>query len=517
MAFLRAHAFMLSLVAAVIVPGGAMMAAKIIVSADVGELVERRTKLSSTLKSLKSKPMVNAKVLARETQRVERNRAAARQAIDLDIKWNRGEHKVLQLTYPLETGEMKTIDAFPIQRDEYEGYSLIYVFTRTYQEELAALLADLEATQAPTPKEVEAEISRVERKLLAKKAAEERRNRGATGISSDLPRKAPSPGMTEIPPEEYYKGSMMGLDKGLGRLGSRKGAVSASSEITAKANTEGLASIRLKKAKMGRIYADMDSFANRVFDRAKSEADDATLWQAQVHLWVAGEVVGAIRETNDQVLAKLPENRRNVIGAPVKRFVSLQVDPDYYIGTGKSKKKAASGTGGMKAMPMDKMGGYMDKMGGYGMMQPGAHKVSRPSATSELTQRACCKDYDVVRYNFTVVMPMRYLQDLLLNLLKRNNHTILNVSIDRAVAAAGSGRSGGQSYYYYGTDPVVEVTVACELLLMTAWERGTYDSEQKKWSDEFPPLMPVAVLQNIGELLPDALRKEDRDRVAQKL
>ena len=516
MAFFRAHAFILSLAGAVVVLGGGMIAVKFVVSGDIGELVEKRTKLSSSLKGLKSKPMVNAKVLDRETKRVERDRAAAQDAIDHNVKWNRGRHRVLQLTYQPVPGETrtKTTDAFPIQRAEYDGYSLIYVFTQAYQQELSAILAYLEATRAPTQEEVDDEIARVQRKLLAKQAFEERKNQGVAGTSSQLPQRRPSADMTGIPPEEYYKGPMTGL-------GAKRGAPGASSEITAKANTEGLESIRLKKAKMGRVYADMDSFVDRVFQRSESIADDTRLWQAQVHLWVAREVVEAIRETNEQVLAKLPEGRRNVLGAAVKHLISLQVSPDYYIGTGKSRTTRATPQRGMtREMPMDnKMKGYMEGYKGMEAMAPGAvRRASRPSATSDLTQRACCKDYDVVHYNFTVVMPMRHLQDLQLNLLKRNNHTVLNVSIDQATAAAtASRRPGSQSLYYYGTDPVVKVTMACELLLMTAWERGTYDDKQQKWSDQFPHLMPVAVLKDLDELLPDALREEDRDRLTQKL
>jgi len=519
MAFIRAHAFILGLVSAVVVGGGAMAALKVVVSGDVGELLEKRTNVSKTLKGLKNKPLVNAKVLARETQRVEREKVAAQKAIDLNVIWNRGGHKLLQLTYdplPLEDGPKKTINAFPIQSEEYDAFSLRYDYIQAYHRELAGLLVDLEATQAPTLKEVEAEVARVERKLLAKQAAEDRKSLGASGASTVSASRDPFASKGGMPPEAFGgKGPMPGFGKvGMGPS-LKRGSGSASGSISAKAQKDGLESIRLKRAKMGRVYADMAAFVDPVFGVNDSEADDIQLWQAQVQLWVAREVIEAIRETNDQVLAKLPEERRNVIDAPVKHLVSLQVDRDYHIGSGKPKTgKTSARPSKLRAIPT------MDKMGGFGDMSPavGQRRTSRASGTSDLTQRSCCKDYDVVHYEFTVVLPMNRVQDLQMNLLKRNNHTILNFNVASAVANSGAfGRSADQSYHYYGTSPVVEVTMSCELLFMTSWERGTYDQQQKKWSDQFPPLMPVAVLRNLNELVPDALRKEDRDRLEEKL
>ena len=155
---------------------------------------------------------------------------------------------------------------------------------------------------------------------------------------------------------------------------------------------------------------------------------------------------------------------------------------------------------------------------------PGARRrraVGTGAATfSDLTRRACSKNYDVVRYQFTVVMPMRYLSDLKLNLLRRTNHTILNVNMNKAatlpVTDGRRTRATADDLYYYGTDSVVEVTLGCELLLMTAWERGTYDFEAGKWSRQFPPLMPKEVLSNLQELVPDAIRQEDEMRLKER-
>jgi hypothetical protein len=135
-----------------------------------------------------------------------------------------------------------------------------------------------------------------------------------------------------------------------------------------------------------------------------------------------------------------------------------------------------------------------------------------------------CRDYDVIRYNFTVVMAPRHLLALQRNLMARNLHTILKVDMVApekapamqaagapAAAAASSPVATMAGRYYYGPEAVMQITVSAQLLLLTAWDRGTWDSEKNAWSPQYPPLMPVEALR----LLPaDALRQEDTKRIS---
>jgi len=89
---------------------------------------------------------------------------------------------------------------------------------------------------------------------------------------------------------------------------------------------------------------------------------------------------------------------------------------------------------------------------------------------------------------------------------------VLNVSIAKVDQQEGI----AEQYYYYGIDPVVKVTMECELLLLTAWERGTYDQETEEWSQEYPPLVPVEVLRSLQEVAPEALRSGDIKRLDQR-
>jgi hypothetical protein len=109
-------------------------------------------------------------------------------------------------------------------------------------------------------------------------------------------------------------------------------------------------------------------------------------------------------------------------------------------------------------------------------------------AAGDLTQHYTCPQFDVVRYSFTVVMPVRYLLDLEQNLLKRNYHTVLRVDIQDVP-------DDPESKYFYGSAPVKLVTIQGELLLLTDWER---------------PLMPEQSLVQLGSA---ALRPEDLERV----
>ena len=71
--------------------------------------------------------------------------------------------------------------------------------------------------------------------------------------------------------------------------------------------------------------------------------------------------------------------------------------------------------------------------------------------------------------------------------------------------------NAGSELYYYGADPVLEVTLYGELLLLTSWERGTVDDETEEWV--LPPLMPDEVLASIQGRTEDAMREEDVARL----
>ena len=533
MQFLKAHAFMLGLAAAVVVVGGVMMVMKLSFGGDIDQLMAKRATVSDELRKLKNNPVVNEKILDAETRRAQKNKAAAVAAIQEAVVWNKGDHEVLELTYKDETGQDQTMPAFPADKQKYEQFSLFYEFTSEYQKALGAMLGELKATEAPSQQEITDEQDRIARRLARQKATEERRL-AAAGLAATQPSPTPAPAPTGAPPGFYGKGppdiyskepaGMYGKGSmdiygkrpppGSGSMpptagGAARSMANISAEMAAEATEKGLATVRLKKAQAGHVYAGKGSF-DPVFTSAVANASYQDIWQAQVNLWVTKEIVRAINETNDKVFSSLPEGKQNVLTAPVKRLVGISIEKNYCT---KSESTPSAGGGGA-ATGMDfKMDPKMMFMkGGPPMETPTAAKVG-PSSTSDLTKRGCTAEYDVIHYRFTVVMPMRRIPDLQYSLLSRNNHTILSMDIRQVDTSLTAGAA--QEGYYYGADPVVEVTTNCELLLMTAWERGTYDQQEKKWSRDMPPLMPVDVLKNLSELVPNAMREEDRQRLTE--
>lgn len=529
MRFLKAHAFMLALAVVVVVVGGAMMGMKFVAGGDIDELMAKRASLSAKLKKLKSKPVVNQAILDATRRRIQQSRAAAMDALKENLLWNRDEHKVLQLVYNDDTG-WTTMPAFPIQRQKYDDYGLVYEFTEEYQKALSGMLAELKATQAPTNQEISDEQDRLARRLSSLQAAEERRKLTASS-GAELPGPAVSPSRTPSagamynkpnPMDVFRKGPMtggsMGRSAGSGRSAWSGGKVSAG--IVAEADAKGLASIRLKKAKAGEVFADMNSF-DPVFTSATTNASDTQLWQAQINLWVTEEIIRAIHDTNTRILSKLPAGDRNVLASPVKRLVSINIDRDYYTKTAGAAAGSTSPTKGKGFMFGGGKDQFLSKQGrGGGMPMPSARmgkKARTGTSKSDLTKRVCNTQYDVIHYQFTVIMSMRHVQELQYSLLSHNNHTILNVNMAQAIPLGGGRNSrDGEGAYYYGTDPVLEVTMSCEMLFRTAWERGTYDPKTKKWSSKLPPLMPVEVLKNLSDLLPNAMRLEDRARLSKR-
>ena len=160
----------------------------------------------------------------------------------------------------------------------------------------------------------------------------------------------------------------------------------------------------------------------------------------------------------------------------------------------------------------DGKGGY-----GWGGKRSAAPMAANASPAETLTQRVCTEEYDVIHYRFTVVMPLRHLPLLEENLMQGGNHTVLGISITEMGSESRSNVKGSGSFndlYYYGTDPVVRITLVGEVLFLSAWERGTWDESADDWSKDLPPLMPVAVLETLSSVS-GVVRNEDQKRLSQ--
>jgi hypothetical protein len=229
--------------------------------------------------------------------------------------------------------------------------------------------------------------------------------------------------------------------------------------------------VRLKKASSGMIYAS-EGALDVVFPDPDPLAPFEKLWQAQVNLWVTSDILAAIQAVN--TTATEGAESRNILTSGIKRLLKIDVVNEYVKG---KVPLATPGNrrGATSSLPIEK----------------------------NLTQRVCSQQADVVHYSFTVIMPTKYMLLLQRELMDRNFHTVLGIEMTNVAAEP-------DNLHYYGTDPVMQVTLNCELLLLTAWERGTWDAKSKTWTE--PALMPVKVLETLEK---SSLRAEDRNRMGE--
>ena len=531
MGFLRQNVFLLAVIGAVVIAGGVMVTMYFSVASASDELVSERTKLSKQLKQTSQPP--NAAMVSAVRGRADGIVAAVKGIADQSDQWNRRTFRVMPLPIPNKEGDVvEKVDAFPIDRGKYPPFLLNSVFTRQYGQELKAMLGTLKPTNPPTQQEIDQQVAQAERKLAFEQAAREKREArksGAPGLPRQTPRAraAPSYRDTDIPEdvleemmaEEAYRGPRGGRRRRTRTSGRRFG--SALANASAEAKEKAFQLIRAKKAKGGRIYATMDSL-DPVFLGERVTASDGELWRAQLNLWVTKEILEVIRQTNQQVLEMLPESDRNVLNSPVKRLVQLEVNENYYTGgtpvfetsEGRTRRRSSGGEGSPGDIGEEERG-WTGKRRRWQPKEAQAGKAVA-SAAPTLTQRMCNKTYDVIHYRFSLVMPTRYLPLLETNLLARNNHTILSVEFEQAessLATADRGRQASDGeFYYYGADPVVQVTVVGEQLFLASWVRGVWDEKANEWSQ--PPLMPQEVLQALSIAAPGAIRNEDKKRLS---
>ena len=212
--------------------------------------------------------------------------------------------------------------------------------------------------------------------------------------------------------------------------------------------------------------------------RDRTDYTDDSLWLAQVGLWVQRDIVDAIIKTNEQVQQTASGGQKGVAASAVKRLMSIDI---------RGYVLSATGSGEAAALQYLEIGGK---------------KNSKPAP--RLTGRSCNELYDVIHYDFTVVIPMQHLLRLQKNLMAQNYHTVLKIDV---------AKSAQSSVHFYGTDSVMRVTIAGEMLMLTDWTRGRWDKNAKQWDKNFPPLMPERVLEQIRTIDAGAIRDEDSKRL----
>jgi len=422
MRFIQENIFLLSTIGVAVLIGGLMLAWSAGIGGDVDEALASRQKLSNQLSRLR-KPPVNVNIVEAEREGVEEVLVTQQTVVDMCVEWNCRNYQTFELRFDTEDGK-RVVPAFPADRQLYRRYDLTFNAAQVYRKELAALLVSLRPVVPPTKEQIDDEKDLWEKKLHDEwRERKNKRRKAAEAAEGD------EESIAETAKPKPVAG---GVDKAEPAPTAQKALERA--EIA----------LLIKHAKEATIYAPSKAL-DWVLPGPELVAPPITkIWQAQLNYWITKDIIAAIRATN--AVSARPANAGNeipsVLDAAVKELVKVEIDENYVAGP-----EAAGGTTGIARRGVE-------------------------AAVNSFTQRASCQQYDVLHYSFTVVMPTRSLNALERNLMKRNYHTILGVHI-RQLPQRPSDR-------YYGTDPVMAVTIRGELLVLTAWKRALLGELEKE-------------------------------------
>jgi hypothetical protein len=466
--------FLVVLVGVVLVAGGLQVAIAMKFSWQTDESVAKRLSLNEELKKL-AQSKVNAEVVAAAQGRLKAAQEGVQTLADDFVKLSRSNYPILSA----DVGG-KTLDAYPVGADDRTRSILLLKVPDIYDKQVQQLVARLDATDQPTEEEIREEAARLA---------------AISGTATSGP-----------------------ADLGTSLLTGRYPG--AAGDDRALRNTVWACS------RKGQIYANQQSMY--AVPRTGDKYSEDELWMAHLALWVQRDIVEAIRQANQEALRELPATEESGVAvSAVKRLVRVNLlgyamSGGAEAGPGGPAGPAAGAAAGMRMS-------YVALAGGGGRYD------SNPSIEARLTGRTCNPLYDVVHYEFTVVMSTRQLRTLIEKLYDQNLHTVLNQTImpvGASVVSGGGpgGMPGGSAMaiaanpasaaerYYYGTEPVMEITLTCELLMAAEWTRGRFDPKTQKWDEpvkdgqHYPPLMPPKMLGMLRDRDPKALRDADLKR-----
>ena len=428
-----------------------------------------RVELADRIASLSRSPAVNKAWIESAQKRLDGIRKQRDKIVSEAGDWNKRNYAVLKLQATADAVGKK-IDSFPYDSAVYQRKNLTSKFTTLYRKELFDSLAKIDLTAWPTEAEITKRSLSIATDLKSRRKAAIKRVKFANerdGVKPP-PRANPRPRRgAEEPVEEEAKKpeGVSDEDWTLSRL--------SDADISNKAKKNASDELMLKKAKAGIMFVSPKTLAmvndpklptgtpaspeelTVVFPAEvwqSSAAPASKLWKGQLNLWITQDILAAIEATNQQSLRGAGKSRQATVpNAAIKLLRSISIEDTY-----------------LKVRSADDGG-------------------------SALTQRVTTPDYEIVEYRIGLVMKTAYLPALTRSLMTRGEHTITDVTISREPA-------GSDSRRYYGTDPVVNVTLSGEALFRASWTRK---------------IMPIETLRDeLGTVLgPEdnkRLEKEDR-------
>lgn len=428
MPFIRQNMFLIVLAGITLVLVAGLVVVNSGVAGDIDEQTKARQDVAAALGQLKTqtqaprKDIVNQATITELKGHVQAVKDLSAKITKESEAWNKRYYLVYK--FPVGDQADKLEPAFPLNEDILAKNTTSGI-AKQYVTELNGLIAKLSPTWVPDEATIKASIKDAEDRI--------RGNMPVEGDAAAETIKHPVP----VPP-----------------------AGKAGDDTSAQATREGTSLAVVKMGDNSLVYVNKETPVQQVITR-ELQTPHSELWEAQLQLWVLGDIVAAIDQTNQQALSGqggADIKRIAVSNAAIKQLVRLQVEPRYALGD--ATEAGSSYSGGMPAVG-----------GGYGAPRVAGSGVETSIKGDQcLTRRVTTKDYDVKRYTITLVMATRYLKDFERYLMQRNYHTILAINIDKI--ESGTALGADISKFSFGSEPVAIVTISGELLLLSGWERA---------------------------------------------
>jgi hypothetical protein len=402
-----------------------------------------RAETAFTIQSLSRSKAVNKAGILKAKKRLAEIKSQRDRVVRDATRWNKRYYSVLQLKL---TDGLKSTPAFPYDAAAYQTHGLTLKFTNGYRKALYRSLGGLDITTWPIDTEISELSVKLEKEILARRKAAMKRVKFAQDRNP-----APPADDDAEPVEPKKPAGVSDDDWYLSRL--------SEPDVSAAARKSATEELMLKKANAGSLFVSPSTLKmvkdpklpeseqgpeelDVIFPKEIWQSTDAPaprLWAAQLNLWVTRDILAVIDATNDKSL-KSRGTDRTVPNAAIKYLRKIAIEETY-------------------------------------LMQAG-----EANTNSALTQRATCGEYEIIEYNFSIVMNTKYLPVLMQKLSARGDHTVTKVTIEQLPPSGDGNR-------YYGTRPVSNVTIGGEVLFRSNWTRELIPAE-------------------IRDTLPDAPKKE---------
>jgi hypothetical protein len=186
-----------------------------------------------------------------------------------------------------------------------------------------------------------------------------------------------------------------------------------------------------------RMYIETEAINKNELVLSEGTPPTDQMWYAQTATWIQDDLVQAIAGFNDRELQKFKPNERNIMNAPVKHLINLQVPQgiDQYIAKSANTQEGEPGQGQTD----------------YNLSPTGRNSSAL---------------YDVVKFTMVVKMDARFVARYIQELGRGKFLTVHKVNftaVDNAQAKADG--------FVYGNAPIVQVQLAGEALLMRSWTK----------------------------------------------